>query len=183
METPAEWRIWTLSNALSFLRIVLIVPVGILIWNDGDRIVLGVLVFTAGLTDLFDGMLARALNQVSEFGKVLDPLADKLCIGIIGAVLTLKGMLPLWFVAFAIVRDLVILAGGMKVKRATGLILQSNLAGKWASATISFLVLALVLRMPSLALTEQALLGISTGLLIISSAQYYTRYRNVMAGF
>jgi CDP-diacylglycerol--glycerol-3-phosphate 3-phosphatidyltransferase len=176
-----QGRIWTFSNALSFLRVLLIVPVVVLIWNDGDRLTLGVLVFLAGLTDLLDGMLARALHQETEFGKLIDPIADKLCIAVVGFVLMMKGLLPLWFILFAIVRDAAILIGGTHVKRTKGIILQSNFAGKWASAIISFFVLTLVLRMPELEWLSRAFLIIATVLLGLSSAQYLNRFRRVMS--
>jgi CDP-diacylglycerol--glycerol-3-phosphate 3-phosphatidyltransferase len=174
-------RIWTASNALSLVRVVLIVPVVYLIQNDGDRLTLGALVFLAGLTDLLDGMLARALHQETEFGKLIDPIADKLCIAVVGFVLMLKGLLPLWFVLFAILRDAAILVGGTHVKRTKGMILQSNFAGKWASAIISFLVLTLVLRMPELEWLSRSFLIIATVLLALSSVQYLNRFRRVMS--
>ncbi|MCC8023029.1 MAG: CDP-alcohol phosphatidyltransferase family protein, partial [Clostridiales bacterium] len=68
---------WTIPNALSLLRIILI-PVFTYYFLQ-DRVLLAVIIIAAAaITDLLDGKIARRFNQVSELGKVLDPVADKL---------------------------------------------------------------------------------------------------------
>ncbi len=76
-----KW-VWTVPNVLSLLRIALIPAFAVLYLMSESQPALiwwavGALALS-GLTDLFDGMIARALNQVSEIGKILDPIADKL---------------------------------------------------------------------------------------------------------
>ena len=178
--TPA--RIWTLSNGMSLFRVVLIVPVAFFIIRrqGNDNIWAFMLVVAAGFTDLFDGMLARALDEVTEFGKVVDPLADKLCVAVIGVILTVQGRLPLWFIGFALVRDVVVFTGGLYVKKKKGIILVSNLAGKWATVFIAFLVGGIVLDMVQLALAVNILLALSMIMLVISSAMYAKRFSAVM---
>lgn len=70
-------NIWTVPNLLSFLRI-LMVPVFIVLFEKGYTLWAVLVLAVSGLTDLFDGKIARRFNQVSELGKILDPIADKL---------------------------------------------------------------------------------------------------------
>ena len=71
------------------------------------------LFFIAGLTDLFDGMIARFLKQETALGKVLDPIADKVLIIGVLATLYWLGWIPLWLIAVILLRDLMIFAGFM----------------------------------------------------------------------
>lgn len=68
---------WTIPNLLSFIRI-LIVPVFAYFYIKGELLLAIIMLAISGLSDLFDGKIARRFNQVSELGKLLDPVADKL---------------------------------------------------------------------------------------------------------
>ncbi|XVQ16105.1 CDP-alcohol phosphatidyltransferase family protein [Spirillospora sp. CA-255316] len=97
-------RIWTVPNALSFARL-LGVPLFLwLVLAEADWWALGVLVF-AGLSDWLDGKLARALEQTSRLGTVLDPAADRLYILATLAGLTVRDIIPLWLVAVLVARE------------------------------------------------------------------------------
>ncbi|RFU40441.1 CDP-alcohol phosphatidyltransferase family protein [Actinomadura logoneensis] len=97
-------RIWTVPNLLSFARL-LGVPVFLwLVLAGHDWWALGVLVF-AGLSDWLDGKLARALNQTSRLGTVLDPAADRLYIFATLVGLTAREVIPLWLVLVLVGRE------------------------------------------------------------------------------
>ena len=68
---------WTIPNLLSVIRILLIPVFAYLFYND-EKIMAVVVLAISGLTDTFDGQIARRFNQISALGKVLDPVADKL---------------------------------------------------------------------------------------------------------
>ena len=68
---------WTIPNLLSVIRILLIPVFAYLFYND-EKILAVVMLAVSGLTDMFDGKIARKFNQISDLGKVLDPVADKL---------------------------------------------------------------------------------------------------------
>lgn len=112
-------NVWTIPNLLSFIRILLI-PVFAVLFVKGKLIWAVVVLALSGLSDLFDGKIARRFNQVSELGKVLDPVADKLTQGTIAILLfwrffnvenhTLK--LFAWVFLLFIVKELVMLIGG-----------------------------------------------------------------------
>lgn len=79
----------TVPNALSVLRI-LIVPFFAWMFLTGHVIIAAILLGLSGLTDCFDGMIARRFNQITELGKMLDPLADKLTQGVVALCLAIK---------------------------------------------------------------------------------------------
>lgn len=112
-----------LPNILTILRI-LIVPVFIwvVITPDFTYRVIGVLLFmVATATDFIDGKLARRLNATSEFGKFMDPFADKLLvISSLFALLYLEDLIELWMVLVIIARDLLItIMRGLAIRKGT----------------------------------------------------------------
>jgi cardiolipin synthase len=106
-------RILTIPNVISFLRIALI-PVFFALIVDRDTTFAGLVLFIAVVaTDWVDGALARATGQVSELGKVLDPVADRLAIAAGLIALVVRGVFPLWAALLILVRDLAILVAGI----------------------------------------------------------------------
>lgn len=112
-------NVWTIPNIISFVRILLIPVFGFLFYK-GELLWALLILAISGLTDFFDGKLARKLNQVSELGKMLDPIADKLTQATIAIVYffsfrnaeneTLR--LFSWVFLLFIVKELVMLIGG-----------------------------------------------------------------------
>jgi len=170
---------WTVPNVLSLARLVLVLPISVLLWVDGSLSWLFGLVLVAILTDWFDGRLARWSDTESEWGKVLDPIADK-----VGAVATIFALtfrspephLPLWFFSALISRDALILAGSMLIVRRSGKVASSVWAGKAATFWLAVTVLAAVLKAdpPVLAFC----VWMTTALLGISFVVYVIRYLN-----
>jgi len=105
----AEDRLWTIPNLLSLLRLL---GVPVFLWlvlgPKADAWAVLVLVL-AGLSDWLDGRLARAWNQVSRVGRLLDPLADRLYILATLAGLTLREIIPWWLAAAVVARDVFML--------------------------------------------------------------------------
>jgi len=132
-------------------------------------------VVLAIMTDLLDGLLARKLNQVTELGKIVDPLADKIGMGVVALVLTSLGRLPLWFLLIVLVRDGLIFLGGMYVKKVKGIILQSNLVGKLAVAVVAALMFVIILDIEELSRLATLLTCLGVLLLILSFLSYAIR--------
>src|SRR5690606_37968369 len=101
-------KFWTVANVISLLRLVLVVPVTWLILTDGDFILLTTLLVLTVVSDFFVGRVARWSDTVSEWGKVLDPVADKAAAIAVTLALVLRGSLPVWFVAVVAGRDFLI---------------------------------------------------------------------------
>ncbi len=112
-------NIWTIPNIISFIRILLIPVFGVLFYKGELLWALLILAFS-GFTDFIDGKLARKLNQVSELGKMLDPIADKLTQATIAIVyfFTFRNAenetlnLFAWVFLLFILKELVMLVGG-----------------------------------------------------------------------
>lgn len=117
-DAPASRRVATVPNLLSFLRILMIPVFVALIAHHGTEgaglLLLGAVVST----DWVDGTIARRTGQVSELGKVLDPVADRLALAAALVVLVVRHAFPLWAALLVLVRDgLLLLAGAILMFR------------------------------------------------------------------
>lgn len=101
----------TIPNILSFIRIVVIVPLVISFLNE-RFIESGIYLLISGLSDMFDGAIARKFNQVTQLGKILDPIADKLTL--IAVVICLAILFPsVWPIVIILMsKDILMLIGG-----------------------------------------------------------------------
>ena len=112
-------NVWTVPNLLSFIRILLI-PVFAYLFYKGELIWAVAVLALSGLSDFFDGKIARRFNQISELGKILDPIADKLTQATIAVMLFITFFkaenrtlhLFAWVFLLFIVKELVMLVGG-----------------------------------------------------------------------
>lgn len=105
-------EILTIPNILSFFRILLITPFMILFLN-GQYVWAAVMIIISGLTDCVDGFVARHFNQVSDFGKILDPVADKLTLLAVGIGICILTPEVITVMVILIIKDLLMLIGGI----------------------------------------------------------------------
>jgi cardiolipin synthase (CMP-forming) len=134
--SPSSSRVLTVPNAISAARIASI-PVFVALILDHDTTTPGLILFAIVVaTDWIDGTIARRTGQVSDLGKVLDPVADRLAIaaGLIG--LVLRGIFPLWAAAAILVRDLTVLVGGAVALFRRGIRLEVRWIGKLATFSL-----------------------------------------------
>jgi CDP-diacylglycerol--glycerol-3-phosphate 3-phosphatidyltransferase len=174
---------WTVSNLLSLARIALLVPIlyFLLKLDNGDRILAVGLMVVASLTDFLDGQIARRYRQESEFGKVIDPLADKICAGAVVIALVSLGDVPFWFLPAVIGRDTLILLGGIYIAKTKKVIFHSNLAGKWAMAFVAAYLIVATLRVEVLETIEAILLWGSAAFLALSLVLYGRRFYDTVS--
>ncbi|HYM20018.1 MAG TPA: CDP-alcohol phosphatidyltransferase family protein [Candidatus Kapabacteria bacterium] len=165
-------RILTLSNSISFLRVLLAAPT-VLFFLNGNYPATAALMAFAYITDIADGFIARKTNTISEFGKAIDPIADKIFVAAIVVAMVTKGMVPLWFVLLVIGKDIATLIGAIILRKKIDAIPPSNYWGKAAIlATIIVLFLAVI------GVSGDVLVFgwvISAALLIVSLAIYVRR--------
>ena len=103
---------FNVPNALTMLRILLIAP--FVVYYVNDHVIRAVLVLVlSGLTDMFDGIIARRFNQFTELGQMLDPLADKLTQGAVAVCFAVKQPILIPFLAVLILKELVMVVGGI----------------------------------------------------------------------
>lgn len=143
-----QWR-W-IPNALTFLRILLIVPFAAALLAAQYRLAL-IIFFVAAATDAFDGFLARHFNWKSRLGAIADPLADKALLITAYLMLTLNGVLPLWLFALVLGRDLLIVVGGMAFHYGVGRFeMEPSLPGKLNTLVQILVVLAIIILLAGL---------------------------------
>jgi cardiolipin synthase len=108
--TSGEDRILTIPNIITVVRLCLLPVFLWLLFAQDDRAAAAWLLAALGTTDFFDGYIARHFNQISELGKVLDPVADRLLFFVgIGGIL-IDGSVPVWFAVAVLVREIGIAA-------------------------------------------------------------------------
>lgn len=106
-------RFLNLPNSLTILRVLLLpVCAYALFKNGGDdttwRIIAWTLFFIVGLSDILDGKLARDRNQITEFGKLLDPIADKAMLATAAIGASILGLLSWWVTAILLFREIAV---------------------------------------------------------------------------
>ena len=178
METVERGRFWTLSNVVSLLRAVLTVPAVWLISLGPDYVwkAFGVVVVMI-VSDWIDGWLARRWGEISQWGKILDPLADKVAVGAITVAMVVFKNLPVWLVVVVLLRDVVIFLGGMYLVKRHDVLLSSNLWGKVTTLVLSGLLLAYLWDADVL---KPALIGLSVVFLVVSLISYGRRFFGVL---
>jgi cardiolipin synthase len=130
---PSSTRVLTLPNVLSALRIATI-PVFVWLIVDEDTTFVGLVLFGVILaTDWVDGAIARATGQVSELGKVLDPVSDRLAIAAGLIALVIRGAFPLWAALLVLIRDGLVLLAGVFLMSTRGVRIEVRYLGKVAT--------------------------------------------------
>ena len=133
-------RVWTVPNVLTMLRLAL-VPVFVVLFVSGHPKAALAVFIAASLTDLLDGYLARKLNQITDFGKLFDPLADKLMVLTALVCQGASGVLPWTAIIIVAAKELFMVLGGFFMLR-HDIVVYSNLVGKTAQC---FFIASLIL--------------------------------------
>ncbi len=128
-------EIFYISNLISLSRFLLL-GVAAFYLLSMNYLMACVLILLIWVSDLLDGYFARKRGEISDFGKIVDPLADKASIIVIVLILLIQDIIPLWFVIITVSRDALILIGGLYLNAKKNIVLQSNWLGKVAVFTI-----------------------------------------------
>ena len=168
-----------LPNKLTIIRVCLI-PffVAALLFDHGNnytmRIVANVLFIVASLTDLFDGKIARKYNLVTNFGKFMDPLADKLLVCSALICFTGLGELPAWITIIIIAREFII-SGFRLVAADNGVVIAASYWGKFKTTFQMAAVILMIFNIPALTLVTNIVVVIAVALTIISLVDYVAK--------
>ena len=166
-----------IPNALTILRLAL-VPLFVVVFvqaDDGSSWAAGWIFLVAGLTDQLDGFLARRWHVESRFGKLADPLADRLMLDAAAILLWLDDKLP-WYGALIIVLRDVILVGGYRLLMPKGVELSVSTLGK-AATWVLYLSLGILLVVGQSTQWPLWLFWIAHGMAIVAAAQYVQKAR------
>ena len=173
-------NVWTIPNVLTMIRLLL-VPVFVVVYfrTTTEPKYAALAVFAAAsLTDMLDGFLARKLNQITDFGKLFDPLADKLMVLTAMVCQALTGVFPWIAVIVVACKELFMVLGGLFLL-SRDVVVYSNIFGK--AAQVCFIA-SLILSFFHVPLAEWGtrldliLLWISVGLAILAMVVYTVEY-------
>jgi CDP-diacylglycerol--glycerol-3-phosphate 3-phosphatidyltransferase len=176
-----------LPNKLTLFRVILI-PFFVFFLlapyfeGYGNYIALAIFI-VASLTDMLDGKIARKYNLVTDFGKFMDPLADKLlvCSALIG--LVELELLPAWIVIIIIAREFII-SGFRLIASDNGIVIAASYWGKFKTVFQMLMVIVLILNQylenPVLSVIGTILIVLATLLTVISLIDYIWKNKNVL---
>ncbi|MCC5914188.1 MAG: CDP-alcohol phosphatidyltransferase family protein [Balneolaceae bacterium] len=175
--------IFTWSNLISFSRVLVVFPI---IWihihnnYEVNAWIWGLILYGA-ISDYLDGLVARWRNEISELGKVLDPVADKVMAFFLFLYTVVLGWIPLWYFFLGVVRDLLIMAGSAHIKRKRGKVAMSIMSGK-VSVNIMALYWISVFFFPEAEITQTYLMIVSAVVMVVSFIEYKRRYYKIING-
>lgn len=174
-----------LPNKLTIARVLLIpffvffllVPVA----GDMSKYIALVIFIIASLTDLADGKIARKYDLVTNFGKFMDPLADKLLVCSALICFVEMGLLPAWMVIVIISREFII-SGFRLVASDNGVVIAASYWGKFKTTSQMIMIVLLIAQIPGsiFDLLEQAFIYIALILTIVSLLDYLIKNKDVL---
>ncbi|RHO69681.1 CDP-diacylglycerol--glycerol-3-phosphate 3-phosphatidyltransferase [Clostridium sp. AF50-3] len=173
-----------LPNKLTTLRVIMI-PffVFFFLWQNGEnytfRMIALALFIIASLTDLLDGKIARKYNLVTNFGKFMDPLADKLLVCSALICLIELNALPAWMVIIIISREFII-SGFRLIASDNGVVIAASYWGKFKTTFQMVSVVLLILDIPALAFVTTICVWIALVLTIVSLVDYIYKNHKIL---
>lgn len=176
-------KLFTWSNLISLSRVCITFPVVYLHYTNGQQITwtIGLLIFYGFISDYLDGFVARKMDEVSEWGKVLDPVADKISAFILFLYTVYIGLIPVWFFLLEVVRDLIILSGSAYLQIRHGKVAMAVMSGKWSvNALAGYWMSAFFF--PELLGVQYFFMGIALALMFLSCIDYFQRFKQIQAG-
>jgi CDP-diacylglycerol--glycerol-3-phosphate 3-phosphatidyltransferase len=176
-------KVFTLSNFISFTRFLIAFPILYLHYHNDLQYnaTILVLIIYAGVSDYLDGLVARKTNTVSEVGKMIDPISDKLCAVALFIYTVWLGWVPLWFLVVNVIRDSLIMMGSTFIKVRYGKVAMSTMSGKIAVNVLALYWLSVFFFRDAVA-AHNILLYMCTVVMAISFFDYFNRYRKIMRG-
>ena len=124
-----------IPNILSVFRMCL-VPVFVVVFFSGidnAHAYAAAIYALAGITDVLDGIIARKFNLITRLGKILDPLADKMMTITVFVCLSFSNIIRWWVIALIFAKDILLIAGGVKLYKEMSGVFKSNVLGKAAT--------------------------------------------------
>ncbi len=174
-----------LPNKLTLFRVILI-PFFVFFLmapffpGYGNYIAVGIFI-AASLTDMLDGKIARKYNLITDFGKFMDPLADKLLVCSAMICLIELGRLPAWIVVIIISREFIV-SGFRMIAADNDVVIAASYWGKFKTVFQMLMVIVLMLNIQNkiFQILELVLIIIATALTIISLIDYIVKNKNIL---
>ncbi len=179
---PRPRKFLTVPNILSIARILLLIPLFHYLKlgpKENGNFWAIVVMAIALVSDMIDGLIARWFHVETDWGRVLDPLADKIWLGALAVFLALpsrENPLPAWFLGLILVRDVTIVLGSLYVFRKRGIVVTSNYLGKAAMFVIALTLICFTLNLKIGWFEPMMMVWVSCLFIAISGAQYGLRF-------
>lgn len=173
-----------LPNKLTVLRVIM-VPFFVLfmltdLGGDANKWIALAIFCVASLTDMLDGKIARARNLVTNFGKFMDPLADKLLVCSAMICLIPAGKLPAWIVIIIIAREFII-SGFRLIASDNGIVIAASYWGKFKTVSQMFMIILLIADFGGVfSAIENVLIWVSLILTVVSLIDYIAKNKQVL---
>lgn len=172
-----------LPNRLTLLRVIM-VPFFIVFYIKSYFLISFVLFVLASLTDLLDGHIARKRNLISNFGKIMDPLADKILVYSAFCLMVENGLVPAWMLIVILVREFAV-SGMRTVAASEGIVVAADLSGKIKTVlqmiAVPMLILTGVILSDIWFTLSMAMLWASLIMTVYSGIQYIYKNRKVFS--
>ena len=171
-----------LPNKLTMLRVIMIPFFLIFLLLDitpYDKWIALAIFVIASLTDLADGKIARKYNLITNFGKFMDPLADKLLVCSAMIALIELGRIPAWIVIVIIAREFII-SGFRLVASDNGVVIAASYWGKFKTTFQMIMVILMIIDIPQLQIVTTIIMYIALVLTIVSLVDYLVKNWGVM---
>lgn len=171
-----------ISNILSLSRILLLplIVFGLTKTTYSYKIFTLSVMALSILTDTLDGYMARKFKEVSALGKILDPLGDKFCIGVVAIAVTILRDFPWWAMGFILFRDIGIVLGGLLMVGRWTVITSSNIWGKATSLFQSLAIMAYAFEVQLPIINRTHVLVVAMVFTAVSSISYGMEFFNLM---
>lgn len=169
-----------LPNKLTVLRVIMI-PFFVFFYLTGSEIIADIIFIVASLTDMLDGQIARKYNLVTNFGKFMDPLADKLLVAAALICFVELERIPAWIVLIIISREFII-SGFRLVAAEGGKVIAAGYWGKIKTAVTMVTIIFMIPNFGGVYLIEQILVYASLALTVISLIDYLVKNKEVLGG-
>ncbi len=169
-------EIWNIPNAMSFMRLVLLIPI-LFFMIKGMRYWALSLIILGVATDLLDGVIARRLNQCSDLGRAMDPVIDKINVLAVSLymVISPEYHFPPWYFVLILMRELLLMIGGLTVIGKKRIVMESNKPGKRSAFVNGLVVLCFIMDWQPLG---WILLGFGLALMFYSTFIYLHLFLN-----
>ncbi|MBQ7679822.1 MAG: CDP-diacylglycerol--glycerol-3-phosphate 3-phosphatidyltransferase [Butyrivibrio sp.] len=162
---------------IPFFLIFLLVPVT----GSADKWIALAIFIIASLTDMLDGKIARKYNLITDFGKFMDPLADKLLVCSAMIALIELSRIPAWIVIIIIAREFVI-SGFRLIAADNGRVIAASYWGKFKTTFQMIMVILMIADIPQLAIVTTVIMYIALVLTVVSLVDYLIKNKDVMSG-